>query len=489
MTLFDRLFLFQGYQQLFRDSDAGWHIRAGEEILSTLRLPRTDPYSFTQSGKPWFAWEWGADVVAGAVHRQAGLGGVAWLYALGIAAAVWAWFRLHWLLKGDFLLACLMAPLLLTTSGIHWLARPHVWSWSLSVGALWFLERFAGRDFRARRFAVVALASALWANIHGSFLFAPCLALLYAACCWLSPLIWTLDSSAERRKARWCMLAGCVSAAATLANPYGWNLHRHVVAYLADSALLARIGEFQSFNFHVAGAGQIVLAVGLSMAGGVVALGLGRLPHFLVATVMVAGALGSARLLPLVAFLALPLANAAFSAGLRRARGLTPRLRARLDAWLDYSAGLRDIDARGGGLALAPLVALACFALLRAPGFAAQTGFPPHEFPVAAYAEVERLPPDARLFAPDKFGGYLIYRSAGRRKVFFDGRSDLYGAEFLARYGRLVQVRPGWRQYWDTWNFTHALLPNDYSLIPALEQAGWKQVHRDGTATLLEARN
>ena len=26
----------------------------------------------------------------------------------------------------------------------------------------------------------------------------------------------------------------------------------------------------------------------------------------------------------------------------------------------------------------------------------------------------------------DKFGGYLIYRFEGRRKVFFDGRSDFY---------------------------------------------------------------
>jgi hypothetical protein len=35
--------------------------------------------------------------------------------------------------------------------------------------------------------------------------------------------------------------------------------------------------------------------------------------------------------------------------------------------------------------------------------------------------------------------------------------------------------------------FTHALLPNTYSLIPALEQAGWKVLHRDDLATLLGA--
>src|SRR6476620_11572409 len=61
ITLCYCLFLFQGYQKLFRDSDAGWHIRTGERVLATGALPRVDTYSFTRAGAPWFAWEWGAD--------------------------------------------------------------------------------------------------------------------------------------------------------------------------------------------------------------------------------------------------------------------------------------------------------------------------------------------------------------------------------------------------------------------------------------------
>src|ERR1035437_8655178 len=129
VTLFYCLFLFQGYQKLFRDSDAGWHIRTGEAILATGNLPRTDPYSFTRGGQPWFAWEWMADVAVGAIHRTFGLKGVAVFYAAAISAGVWLWFRLHWALGGNFLVACAMAPLLLSTCNIHWLARPHVLSW------------------------------------------------------------------------------------------------------------------------------------------------------------------------------------------------------------------------------------------------------------------------------------------------------------------------------------------------------------------------
>src|SRR5215467_11149249 len=72
VTLFYCLFLFQGYQSLFRDSDAGWHICNGESILVTYSISCIDLYSFSKSGERWFAWEWAADVTTGAVHRTAG---------------------------------------------------------------------------------------------------------------------------------------------------------------------------------------------------------------------------------------------------------------------------------------------------------------------------------------------------------------------------------------------------------------------------------
>ena len=465
VTLFYCLFLFQGYQKLFRDSDAGWHIRAGEAILSTGDLPRTDPYSFTRAGQPWFAWEWMADIAAGAVHRAAGLSGVALFYATAIAAGVWLWFRLHWALGGDFLLACAMAPLLLSTCNLHWLARPHVLSWLFLLAALLYAER-ARPPFRFRHAVEIVVFTALWANIHASFFFAPWIALIYAA-----------GRAIGRRDARWFLWAALVSALAPLANPYGWHLYAHVFRYLTDSELLARIGEFQSFDFHAPGSWPIIATLLVAVAGGTLALLGKRFEHFALAMLITAMALRSARALPLVALLLLPLANAAITGTLRRA--------AVLEGFLAYAARLRAIDARFSGLALVPLVVLACFALLRLPAIQAATGFPPDQFPVEAYSQVARLPANARLFAPDKFGGYLIYRSQGARKVFFDGRSDLYGAEFLKQYGRMVQVRPGWRESWESFHFTHALVPNDYPLIPALEQLGWSPVYHDQTVTLL----
>ncbi|MCX6622508.1 MAG: hypothetical protein NTY38_15865, partial [Acidobacteria bacterium] len=131
LTFLYCLFLFDGGRRLFRDSDTGWHIRTGERMLEERRVPRTDPYSFTRAGEPWFAWEWGSDLALGAAHRAGGLRAVTALAAFAIALSTWLWVRLQWQTGGDFLLACITASLLLSTANLHWLARPHIFSWPL----------------------------------------------------------------------------------------------------------------------------------------------------------------------------------------------------------------------------------------------------------------------------------------------------------------------------------------------------------------------
>ncbi len=473
VTLIYCLSLFDGWHALFRDSDTGWHIRTGESIITTHSLPTTDPYSFTRGGQSWLDWEWGADVVTAIAYRSAGEAGVAALFAIAIAACTGLWIALHFAIGGDLLMACLMAAPMLSTVNMHWLARPHVFGWLLLLGCLLALERRAS--------PVIFLALGIvWANVHASFFLGPLIALLYLAGELAATLIW---NGQERYNWRGRAITLAALTAGTFVNPYGWNLHRHVLAYLSDSELLARIGEFQSFNFHAAGAGQVMLAFAIACIGAVVALTERRFHHFLVSALFLCIGLRSARGLPLVALAALPLANGAITEALRRARGLAPVLRVRLNNALDYSERLRVIDRRLGGWALVPVVLAVLFAVTRT----AQAGFPEDQFPVKASAVVSQLPADARLLAPDKFGGYLIYRFGGARKVYFDGRSDFYGSQFMKDYLHLLEARPGWREQVAQAGFTHALLPNNYSLIPALEQAGWQKSYQDATATMLTA--
>jgi hypothetical protein len=465
------LAFFGGPSALFRDADAGWHIRAGERMLATGALPHGDPFSFSKAGDGWVAWEWGSDVAVGAVHPVAGLNGVAWLFMLAIAASVWMWFRLHWAAGGNFVLACLFAAPMLSTTNLHWLARPHVFGWLFAMGSVWFCES----SRRVNLVAVFAL-SALWANMHGSFFLGPGIFLIYCVGAWCGTVLW----GQAFRPATGLLLDAAAALAGTFVNPNGWNLHKHVFAYLTDSALLDHIGEFQSFNFHATGATQIVLALLIGAAGGFAALSAHRFDRFLLSMAVTAAALRSARMLPMAALILVPLANGSISTVLTNAE-LAPKMRRLLDQVLDYGLNLRALDRGLGGIALVPFAALALFGI----GHALRPAFPADQFPVTASKAVAALPAEARIFSSDKFGGYLIYRFAGERKVFFDGRSDFYGADFLVRYSRLVQARPGWQEEFGRWKFTHALLPPDYALVAALETQGWTEIYRDRTAVLL----
>jgi hypothetical protein len=486
VTLFYCLILFNAPRKLFRDSDTGWHIVTGEKIVSTMQLPRTDPYSFTRAGQPWVAWEWAADCLMGAVHRVAGLSGLAWIFAVAIGFVTWLWVRLSWVVGGNFFLACLFASPMLSTANLHWLARPHIFSWIFMLGLMWYFEsREFNSNLRARGAIVLIFVSALWANVHASFLFAPLLAMIYALSHAVRPLVWNLDLRLELRMARWFLMAALLTLLGSFLNPYGYKLHQHLIEYLLNGDLLARVGEFQSFNFHVEGSFQILLTIAIAAAGGVLAFTQKKLPHAMLCAVLIAAALRSARGLPIVAILLLPLANGAITDALRRARDVRTDLRQALNTFLRYSDRLRLLDSGLGGAWVAPMVALLAFFWLRVPMIAAQTGFPRDQFPVISAGELSTLPQDIRLLAPDKYGGYIIYRYAGARKVFFDGRSDFYGTGFLKQYIHLVEVRPGWQDQVRAFGFTHALLPNDYSLLPALQQIGWTVLFRDDVATLL----
>ncbi len=490
-TLIYCLFLYGAGEKLFRDSDSGWHIRNGERILTSRALPHTDPYSFSKSGQPWVAWEWGSDVLVGLAHRAGGLRAVTALFSLTISAASWLWTRLNFAAGGDFLLTGIFAPLMITTSSAHWLARPHIFSWIFLLGVLLCAEKWerqSGPPPAWMWLIAVAAASALWANLHASFFLFPVIALIYAISHLARPLLWPLDAVAGRTHARWYFYVALAALAGSFLNPYGWRLHQHVLTFLFNDRLTSQIAEFQSFNFHHPDATQMALTMGLATAGGIVALSQKKLAHFLLAAMFVWAGLRSARVLPLVALLILPLANGAFAAALRSASGLRQPIRRRLEAALAYSTRLRRIDLRLGGWAFSAGAIAASLLLLQTPAYSRHIGFPSQTFPVAASAAVEKLPAGARILASDSFGGYLIYRFDGARKVYFDGRSDFYGADFLKQYLVLIAALPGWRAIVSAYGFTHALLPNDSALNAALQQAGWATLYRDDVATLLEAR-
>jgi hypothetical protein len=464
---------FGGLQMFFRDSDSGWHIRNGERILDTGAVPRQDPYSFSKPGGAWFAWEWLADVAMAKAHRWDGLRGVFYLYLAVLCLVCWLWFQLCWVAGAWFLPAGAAMWVMLSTCTIHWLSRPHLFGWLFLLLAVLLAEtapRLTGRWWHP----AVAIAAWLWANLHGSFFLGPVILGLYA-----------LEAFGKRQEhwrplAFWAAIASLVS----FLNPYGWEVHKHIVHYLQDKELLSLVGEFQSFNFNLDGASPLIVALALAAMGVPLHFEQGRWARGVLCLVFFAGAVRSARGLPLLALVAVPLSVAAICqwAGSTTLEGQAKRWR---DGFALYNANLRKLDVRFGGWLLAPVVFAALVGVGHLPAFANFSGFHYGAYPVKLSEQIAKLPPEARLFSSDKFGGYLIYRFAGERKVFFDGRSDYYGSAFLKDYVSIPTTKPGWEQQWNKWNFSHALVDKDMPLAHWLPKMGWKKLGEDQAAILL----
>ncbi len=463
VALIQVLFLVNGgVASLFRDSDTGWHIRNGESILNTAMPPYADPFSYTKNGQPWLSWEWLSDAVLAEAHRIGGLSGVAFVAAFAIAAAIWGVARLALSLGGNFFLTSAAVIVLLGTTSIHWLARPHIFSWLLALIFLAVAEH--ERRAPGRALYVLPLAAVLWTNMHASFLLGPAILFIYAI--------------GEEGKLRF-LTASLACLVATFINPYGWRLHEHVIGYLRNAYLMDHIAEFRSFSFHAPGA--LYVEAFLVLAGlGILALARQRAyGPALLGAALLHMALYSARHLPTAAVLLLPLCVAS----LTREAESWPRLR----PFLDYSGRLRRIDRNVFGVVPMALVLAASIAALTTEAQAGRVKFDPAAFPVRAADFLEQRGAGGRIFTKDQWGGYLIYRFEGRTKVFMDGRSDFYGQNFLETYAQLADAKPGWNVVVNQYDIRLIMLPREHALASVLDRSReWKLIYADSVATVFE---
>lgn len=459
-----------GLQALLADGDTGWHIRTGEWILRNGRVPHQDLFSFSRQGAPWTAWEWLSDVLFARLYEWHALTAVAGACAAVLclaAACLCAWL----LSRGVGLWVALSATLAAANiSTVHYLARPHVFTILLFTVGLWMLDR----DIRCRGRAIWWLVplTALWCNLHGGFA-------IWVAALWLR----VLASAIEQNRAA-CRRYGSLAAlcsAATLVNPYGWGLHRHIAGYLTSGWILSHVQEFlpPSIRSESLWVFAVALVMGVALASAPARRGQWFEPLLL--WTMGLAALRSARHVPLYAIAAAPVIAGECAAFWRQAaatRGGRAPLR------ILWESG-QDLCRRRSITVWAPVLGALIFALWIGP----VREFPASAFPVAAVSTLGPvLVPPGRpphILTSDQWADYLVFRLYPRQRVFFDGRSDFYGKQLGADYQALMDAGPRAPELLGRYDFELALLPHDWALERVLENdSGWQRIYRDPVASL-----
>jgi hypothetical protein len=448
------LMLLSG-NRLLNDPDTMWQITVGQWILDHRAVPETDIYSFTMYGQPWISTQWLAQVLYAKAFAVFGWSGPVVLAASAIALtfALLA-ANLSRRLSESATLVFIAAALALTAP--HLLARPHVLAMPAMV--FWIGGLIDAADRReAPSFWLLPLI-ALWANLHGGFVFG----LFFVGPVALDCVVGADAKARKHLVLRWATF-GFAAVIAACCTPYGWNAILASQKILALGNALPLIMEWRAADFSSIGPFEValLLGVGLALYRGF------TLPPTRILLVLgllhMALAQGrAAEILALVApmLLAEPLA--------RQIEGAAA------------SAPNTFMPARG--------VLFAALAITLVSGtfaYGSVHRFAPHMHgaPVAAVTELKKLHV-SRVFNDYDFGGYLI---ASGVPTFIDGRTELFGERFFVDHNNasgLMEPENLFRLL-DDYKIEATLMRAQSAATKLLDHMdGWQKIYSDDIATI-----
>jgi hypothetical protein len=446
---------------LLHDPDTYLHIAAGRWMLAHGTLPLHDPFSYTFAGARWAPHEWLAEIVLAAVYHAAGWSGLVLLTiaCFAVSLALLTRFLLRWAEPFSALIAVALATTLVEG---HLLARPHLLALPLLV--LWSGSLFAARDTGSAPPFRLLPVMVLWANLHDSYLFGLLLAFYLAAEA-------VLAGPRRLEVRRWGLFAGLALATA-LATPNGVAGLVESFRLMAMPALQSSFIEWRSPDFQDFQPLEIILL-------GLIALGLTSgvkvpLTRVLVLVGLCHMALAHTRHADLLGLVG-PLAVAG-SLGPQ----LATAIRSAPVSWVSRAAARLAEPAAASAVALTfALTLVLSLPLVLRPIVRTEDAVTP----ASALAAAARLGLSGRLFNSEAFGGYLVFRGI---PTFIDGRIELFGNAFLARY---LDAENGnehaLHDLLDHWKIGWTLLEPRQRAVGCLNHLpGWRRVYGDARAVI-----
>lgn len=393
------------------DPDMWWHLSAGREMLARGEILTRDVFSYTRFGAPCTNAFWLADIGMYLLYRLGGFPALSLAMALLAALTMGIVYRQ---MTGPPILRAGVLILATVAAAPAWSPRPQLLSYLLlAVLNLW-LTRW--RESAPRRFWLLPPLFALWANLHGGFIWG--FLLLFAGM-----VGETLDrltgreTGFGRRDLRGLALFTLLAALAVLLNPNGpaiWRLPFYTVS-VSLSIYEWLSPDFHQIQFHPMLWMLFLLTVALARS---------RERPDLAALLQVLGfgymAFVSVRAVAVYAIIAAPVVARALAGAV--SPSLTDRLRGQS---LPHPALRRLVN--GSIIAALAVAVLARAVVLSAPERVEKS------YHAGAVAHLRAHRPEGNLFNSYNWGGYLLW-ALPEYPVFVDGRADLYGDEILSQW-------------------------------------------------------
>ena len=456
------------------DGDPCLHWRIGNWMIEHHHVLTAECFSHTRAGTAVITMEWLSQLAYATAGNLLGWNGFVLVAAALIAGTLWALHRLLLAEKCDDLLALLLVMLAALAMSHHWLARPHLFTHLILVGWVWELRAFdSGRHSATRLFLTLTPLLALWVNLHGGFLAGLILVGLF-----------TVGNLTRPSVALPLAVLALVCVIASFANPNGWKLDAYLLEFFRQPSLAGYTNEFGPVNFHAGGMRGFLL-----LLGALTLLLVATRPRLRMLEVLLVAAWGYLALkyvrnVPVFTIVVTPILAVHGSDWLRRRQQETGRT-----TWHRLSARLTALRTSRGNPAWVTLALAIVLAVQARPG-GLRTELLADRFPIAAVNRLQAEPELVRgeMFNAYGYGGYLIF-ALPERKVFIDGRNDLYGAAFLKEFDQVDEARPGWDVVLEKYKVGWTILPVAHRLNRVLElEPGWERVYGDDTTLIFRRK-
>lgn len=451
------------------DADMWWHLRAGEEMVRRGQILTQDVFSYTRSGATWINAFWLSDLGMYGLYRLGGLG------SLSIASSLLGVItfgiillrepKISFLSAGSVILSALAAA-------PFWSPRPQLMSFLfLALLDYWITEVIKGKG---PPLWLMPMFFALWANLHGGFIWGILLLIAYLAGELLEILIYRQNTwSIFRNLLLWTV----ISIPAIILNPNGIALWGLPFTTLKVSLI---VQEWQSPDFH-----QLTLHPALWLLLLLfIATGFNRnrssIPDLIKVTGFAYLAFIAQRNIAPLAIVAAPVLISTLTNASNQLQNtpLGDFLQQRvikvgppeISSWLKKSINLG-------------LVGIIAFGAAIRVAFLAQPAEIQNGYPTQAVEWLQVHPQSGHLFNSYNWGGYLLW-TLPEIPVFIDGRTDLYGNDLTQQWQDVVNAKEDAFNILDKWQVRTILLEPGWPILGQLAAHGWMLSYQDSTAVI-----
>jgi hypothetical protein len=469
--------------------DLYWQLKTGEIILSTHHVPRTDLLSYTAFGDRWYVQEWLSEVLFISLWKTLGKDSLIYLRVLMItgAFALVLWRSLR--RSGRPLVSIGMTLLAAWGSAYFFDNRPQMATYLGTAALLLILDECRAGRWTKALWSIPPLML-LWANLHAGFFLG--LALLWAYT--LSDLAeWAANREIPAERLLVQVVVTLAASVAPLMNPNGWHAYTYPFLLQGHDAMRNTIGEWFSPDFHreeLKPFGALLLTGVASLAFSVRRRGLGDIVIVLALTAM---SLDANRHGPLLAIAGAPIfAEHLGAAG----RAVETWVADRWKAATGVTLAPREVFGPPWRWAAVLLTAAGLFSLVSAKA----SGLPRGSW-FDAYTEADQLPKAAldwmdsqkiegNILNAYEWGGYCAWRWYPKRRVFIDGRAEVYFQHGWDDYYAIAMLQPGWGDRLNANRVDWMLLsPTTTSVGNAAMATGeWAVAYQDDKAVILRRK-